>query len=129
MKPITPVCARRLIALAVLACLILMLTACDYLPLGYVSIKNVINDPTQYDGQKIKVKGRVSDVTKIPFLQIRFYVLNDEGYQIMVVAKETIPATNKEITVIGVVENFAIVGNESLGLHLREIKRFDHVFY
>ena len=68
-------------------------------------------------------------MTKIPFLQIRFYALNDEGYQLMVVANETIPPANKEIAVIGVVENFAIVGNESIGLHLREIKRFDHVFY
>ncbi len=105
------------------------LSACDYMPFGFVSVSDIIQNPTKYDGQKIKLKGRVSNVTKIPFMEIKLYALSDHGQQIMVVAKDTVPAANSEIAVIGIVENIAIVGDQSVGLHLREIKRLDHVFY
>jgi hypothetical protein len=98
---------------------------CDYLPFGYVSMKEIVDNPTQYEGKKIKVKGLVSEVTSIPFLDIRFYALNDRGYQILVVAKETIPAVKADVSMIGVVNNFVVIRNESLGLHLRETKRLD----
>ena len=105
------------------------LSACDYMPFGFVSIGDIIQNPTKYDGQKIKVKGRVSNVTKIPFVDVKLYALTDQGQQIMVVAKETVPAAGSEVAVIGIVENVAIVGDQSIGLHLREVKRLDHVFY
>jgi hypothetical protein len=67
----------------------------------------------------------VSDVTGIPFVETGFYASNDRMYQIMVVAKERISAVQAEVTVIGVVNNFVVINNQSLGLHLREIKRLD----
>ncbi len=105
------------------------LSACDYMPFGFVTISDIIQNPTKYDGQKIKVKGRVSNVTKIPFMEIKLYALSNKDQQIMVVAKDTVPAANSEVAVIGIVENVAIVGDQSVGLHFREIKRLDHVFY
>ena len=120
---------RRMASYLVGMLFIFSLFGCDYMPFGYVSVGELCQNPTQFDGRKIKMKGRVSDVTKLPFVEIRFYVLNDQGYQIMVVAEGTVPAANKEIAVIGIVENFAIVESESIGMHLREIKRLDHQYF
>lgn len=47
----------------------------------------------------------------------------------MVVAKGMIPAVKSEVTVIGIVNNFVVISNQSLGLHLREIKRLDTGWY
>ncbi len=105
------------------------LSACDYNPFNFVPINEIVQNPTRYDGQQIKVKGKVSNVTKIPFMEIKLYALNENGQQITVLANATVPAAGSEVAVIGVVENLAIVGDQSIGLHLREIKRLDHVFY
>lgn len=115
------------ITVVVLLCLS-ALHGCDYLPFGYVSVQDILNNPAQYEGQQVKVKGVVADVTKISLLGIRYYTLNDQGSQIMVTVKETLPAANKQVIVIGVVENIMIIGNQSVGLHLSEIKRIDNLF-
>jgi len=105
-----------------------ILSACDYMPFGYVSVADIVNNPTKYDGQKVKVKGVVSEVTKIPFIEIKIYMLSDDGHQIVVTARDSVPAANSKITVIAIVENVAIIGSESLGLHLREVNRVELPF-
>jgi len=117
---------RSLFAICLTAGLLfstLTLTGCDYLPFGYVTVGEIVSNPTKYEGKRIKVRGVASDVTKIPFLDVKLYVLKDQGSQIMVVAKESIPTAGEKVAVVGIVENVAILGSESIGLHLREIKR------
>jgi hypothetical protein len=104
------------------------LAGCNYLPTGTVPIKDVLANPTKYDGKEVKVKGEVSDVTRIPLVGVKFYILNDEGQQILVVPKESIPESRSKVTVIGVVRNLAIIGGESVGPHLEEVKRLDYAF-
>lgn len=125
MKIIRPLSALK--TLTIFLCFSVLL-ACDYMPFGYVSIADIVNNPTKYDGQKVKVKGVASDVTKIPFIEIKLYILSDAGYQITVNARDTVPAANSKVTVIGIVENVAIIGSESLGLHLREVNRVELPF-
>jgi hypothetical protein len=67
----------------------------------------------------------VSDVTKIPLVGIRFYVLNEQGHQIFIVPGETVPASKSTVNVIGVVRPLAIVGGESIGPHIEETRRLD----
>lgn len=98
---------------------------CDYLPTGRVTIGEILSNPTKFDGQEVKVNGVVSDVTKIPFVGIRFYILNDEGHQILVVPKESVPASRSRVTVVGVMRTVAIIGGESIGPHIEEIRRLD----
>jgi hypothetical protein len=105
---------------------ITVLWGCDYLPLGTVSIQEILSSPTKYDGKEVKVKGVVSDVTKIPLVGVRFYVLSDEGRQILVVPRESVPESRSRVTVIGVVRNIAIIAGESVGPHLEEVRRLDH---
>jgi hypothetical protein len=102
-----------------------LFSGCDYLPTGRVTIKDIISNPSQYDGKEVKVKGVVSDVTKIPLVGVKFYVLNDQNAQIFVVPKESVPASKSTVTVIGVVKNVAIIGGESIGPHIEEVRRVE----
>lgn len=112
------VCLVLLVGLSVSA-------GCDYLPTGRVSIGEILSNPGKYDGQEVKVNGVVSDVTKIPLVGIRFYILNEEGHQILVVPKESVPASRSRVTVVGVMRTVAILGGESIGPHIEEIRRLD----
>lgn len=115
------------IAVVVLLCLS-ALHGCDYLPFGSVPVADILSNPARYEGQEVKVKGVVVDVTKISLLGVSYYTINDQGSQIMVTAKDSLPATNKQVIVIGRVANLMIIGNQSIGLHLSEIKRVENIF-
>jgi hypothetical protein len=117
---------QRLLALCLLF-LFLTSAACEYLPFGFTPIKDIVNNPAQYENREVKVKGVVSQVTKLPFLEIKLYILTEDNYQIPVLTRGTLPPAESRVVVTGVVENVAIVGNESVGLHLRETKRLDGV--
>lgn len=117
--------AKTMILLVVSA---LALSACAYVPFGFTPIKDIVNHPTQYENKQVKVQGTVSEVTKLPFLNTAFYTLTEDHAQITVTAKTTAPATNTHVIVVGIVESVAIVGDQSIGLHIREIKRVDGSF-
>ena len=101
------------------------LAGCEYLPGGYTPIADIIANPAAYEGKQVKVKGRVQDVTKVPLMETKFYTLAANGYQIPVLTDRTLPTVNSEVVVIGEVENIAIINNQSIGMHIREIKRLD----
>jgi cytochrome c-type biogenesis protein CcmE len=109
-----------------LATFLATLSACIYLPFGFTPIKDIVANPTHYENKEVKVTGTVSNVTKIPFVQMKFYVLSDGSSEIPVVTNGLLPSLNSKVTVLGVVQNVAIIGNESLGLHIRETKRVEH---
>ena len=115
--------ARLPKTLALLLVSALGLSACAYVPFGFTPIKQIVDNPTQYENKQVKVQGVVSDVTKLPFVDSSFYTLTQDHSQIMVTARDTAPATGSHVVVIGVVESVAIVGDQSIGLPIREIKR------
>jgi len=116
---------RRVVLLALTALLLGNLAGCEYLPFGYTPIGDIVANPAAYEGREVKVKGRVQDVTKVPFMETKFYTLAADGYQIPVLTDRTLPMVDSEVVVIGEVENIAIINNQSIGLHIREIKRVD----
>lgn len=123
--------SRSLFSIAVAVLFLLCFSAlhgCDYLPFGYVPIPDIINNPARYEGRQVKVKGVVAEVTKISLLGIRCYTLKDQGSEIVVTVRETLPTADQQVVVVGVVENLMIIGNQSIGLHLSEIKRIEPLF-
>lgn len=102
---------------------------CEYLPFGYTPVKDIINNPSAYDGKEVKVRGKVLEVTKIPFVESKFYNLAADGYEIPVMTDHSTPPANTEVVVIGKVENIAIINNQSIGLHIEETKRIDRPFW
>ena len=96
------------------------------MPFSYVTISDIVANPAQYEGKTVLVRGSVSAVTKIPFVDIRYYIITDNGSQIIVIPKKTLPATQANIIVIGVLENITIIENQGFGFHIKEINRIDY---
>ncbi|MDD5403766.1 MAG: hypothetical protein PHZ14_04420 [Sulfuricella sp.] len=113
---------KRLGMGAILAGL-LFLSGCDYLPFGLTPLKEIAASPAQFEGREVRVKGKVKDITKVPLLDLKLFVLDDGSGEVTVVARESLPAVNETVLLKGVVESMAIMGGESIGVHLRETKR------
>jgi len=116
---------RQIIHYVSYAAMFLALSACIYSPFGYTSIKSIVQNPSQYQGKEVKVRGTVSGVTQIPFVNSRFYTLTEDNYQIVVTTKGALPAQGESVAVAGIVDNVAIIGNESIGQHIRETERWE----
>lgn len=100
----------------------LALSGCE--GLGYTNIGDVLGNPSQYDGKEVKIRGKVIDVMKLPFLETKLYVVKDDTGEILVVTTAGTPAMGSEVRVRGVVDTTAIIGDKSVGLHLRESQRW-----
>lgn len=110
-------------ALAALALAAGLLAGCDALPFGYTPVKEIVAAPANFEGKEVKVRGAVSDVTKIPLLNLRSYVLQEEGAEITVVTGNKLPAKGEKVSTKGVVTSAAIIGGQSLGLSIEETER------
>lgn len=97
------------------------LAGCDYLPVGTTPVKDIVAAPASFEGKEVKLRGTVKEVTKVPILDIRQYVLSDGSGEIVVVTSGDLPAEKSTVLVKGKVESAFIVGGQSLGLHVREI--------
>jgi hypothetical protein len=103
------------------------LISCGYLPVGSVSLTDIQENPSRYEGKDVKVRGKVTDITRIPFVEVKMYTLEDDGVRIMVTASKDLPAVNDQVFVEGRLESVAVVKNINLGLHLTEKGRYpDH---
>ncbi|MHB9100897.1 MAG: hypothetical protein ACYC2E_05240 [Sulfuricella sp.] len=114
---------EKIWTVAILAGL-LLLSGCDYLPFGLTPVKEIVVSPAQFEGKEVRVKGKVKDITKIPLVDLKLYVLDDGSGEVTVVAGENLPAVNETVTLKGIVESMAIMGGESIGLRIKETKRF-----
>jgi hypothetical protein len=109
--------------------LLLVSAGCQYLPFGVTSVKDILNNPSAYDGRQVKIRGTVSGITKIPLVDLKLYILDDGGSKITVVTSGMTPSANSKVIVVGRVENMAIFNSESVGLHIREIRRIDNPLF
>ena len=103
--------------------LFFFLTGCDSVPWGFTTIGEIIKSPANFEGKELKVKGTITDATKIPFTDLRFYTLNDGTGIITVLAKLDLPALNGKIQIKGKVESSLVLAGHSLGTHITEEKR------
>jgi hypothetical protein len=98
------------------------LAACDYLPFGYTPIKEIVAAPGSFESREVRIKGRVTDSIKLPIIGQTFTVRDDTG-EIAVTTNGTLPPPNSEIAVKGIVKSAVIVGGQSIGLRVEELKR------
>ena len=99
------------------------IAGCDYLPFGYTSIREITAAPANFEGREVKLKGEVKDLTKVPLLDLKSFVLQDGTGEITVTTRGALPAVNARVALTGTVASTAIIGGQSLGLHVRELKR------
>lgn len=106
------------------AVILLVLSGCNYLPFGQTPVKEILAAPAQFEGKEVRVKGKVKEITKIPLVDLNLYVVDDGSGEVMVIAHDKLPAVNDTVSVSGVVESAAIIGGQSLGLRIKETKRY-----
>ena len=106
-----------------LAGLLILLASCDYWPFGFAPIRDIVNNPANFEGQEVKIAGTVADVVKIPLLEIRVFIVDDGTGQIPVATSGIVPGLRQKVAVRGRVESAAIIGGQSVGLHITELKR------
>jgi hypothetical protein len=111
--------------LRTLMLILLLMTSfgCDYLPTGFTDIKDVIQNPAAYDGKQVKLKGTVVNVLKIPLIGIKLYSIKDNTAEITVITDGQLPVANQKISIKAQVDNAVIVGGQSIGMKVKEIKR------
>ncbi|MBI2311937.1 MAG: hypothetical protein HYU77_05485 [Betaproteobacteria bacterium] len=110
-------------AVAALALAAGLLGGCDSLPFGYTPVKEILAAPASFEGREVKVKGTVTDVTRIPLVNLQSFVLQEEGAEITVVTEGKLPAKGERVASKGTVTSAAIIGGKSLNLRIREIER------
>jgi len=103
---------------------VLLLAGCDALGLGVTPIREVTAAPANFEGKEIRLKGRVLSVTKLPLIDVKTYTLRDDSGEITVSTKGELPSVNDSGGVSGTVKSAAIVGGQSLGLRVEEVRRF-----
>lgn len=62
-------------------------------------IQKIVDDPEQYADKEVTVKGTVGNVTDLAL--IRYYKLEDETGEILVIAKGNLPYRGDKVTVTG----------------------------
>jgi len=111
----------RTISIALLAAI--TFGGCDYLPFGYTPVKNILSAPASFEGKEVKLKGKVKDIIKLPFLDVKMYSLADETGEIGITTDGNLPAANETVAIKGTVRSTVIIGGRSLGVRVQEIKR------
>ena len=109
---------------AVAIAVMLLLAGCDALPFGYTAVKDISATPANFEGKEVKLKGRVTSVTRLPMLDVKAYTLKDDTGEISVATLGALPAVNDEVSLRGTVKSAVIIGGQVLGLRVEEIRRF-----
>jgi len=89
-----------------------------------VRVAELKDQPTKYATRSVSVTGVVTSSWGIPLLPFQVYNVDDGSGEITVVSQSgRVPARGTRVQVKGKVNEFAVVGGRSVGLHLREENR------
>ena len=89
--------------------------------MGSPSISEVQSNPGRYADRTVTVTGVVTTSWGVPLVPYRMYRVSDGQSEILVLSdgRQT-PSKGARVRVRGEVEEFAVFGGKSLGLHVRE---------
>jgi hypothetical protein len=98
--------------------MVLALGACA---LRSPSIADLKYNPGRYQNRSVIVNGVVTSSWGIPLVPFKIYKIDDGSGEITVVSQGSrTPTRGARVEVRGRVEEFAVFGGQSIGLHLRE---------
>jgi hypothetical protein len=110
----------RLVVPALALALVTSLSACASF-LGSPSIAQLQTNPGRYIDRNVTVEGVVTSSWGIPMVPFKAYRVSDGSGEMLVLSDNTrLPAKGARVRVRGEVEEVAIFGGRSIGLHLRE---------
>jgi hypothetical protein len=79
--------------------------------------------PANFDGKEVMLRGVAKDVTRMPLLNLKSYVLQDDSGEATILTERELPKMNEEIRVKVKVRNLAIINGEPLGTTFVEVER------
>jgi hypothetical protein len=89
-----------------------------------VHIAELKDMPTKYDNKSVSITGTVTNSWGIPLVPFQFYQIDDGTGEITVLSQSgRAPAKGTRVQVKGNVNEVAVFGGRSIGLHLREQDR------
>lgn len=89
--------------------------------MGNRSISEVQTNPGKFQDKTVTVEGVVTTSWGIPLVPFKVYRVSDGSGEMLVISEDgRIPGKNARVRVRGEVEEFALIGGRSFGLHLRE---------
>lgn len=105
----------------------LVLTALQTNATEITRISDIIASPANFDGKEVKLKGVASDITRIPLLYLKSYVLKDDSGEITILTRADLPKTGEEIIIRAKVQSLAIIRGEVIGMMVLELERYPAV--
>jgi hypothetical protein len=89
--------------------------------MGSRSISEVQTNPGKFHDKTVTVEGVVTTSFGIPLVPFKVFRVSDGSAEMLVISDEDrIPGKNARVRVRGEVQEFALLGGRSFGLHLRE---------
>ena len=89
--------------------------------MGSRSISEVQANPGKFHDKTVTVEGVVTTSFGIPLVPFKIFRVSDGASEMLVISDDNrIPGKNARVRVRGEVQEFALLGGRSFGLHLRE---------
>ena len=89
--------------------------------MGERSISEVQTNPGKFHDKTVTVEGVVTTSFGIPLVPFKIFRVSDGSAEMLVISDDSrIPGKNARVRVRGEVQEFALIGGRSFGLHLRE---------
>ena len=89
--------------------------------MGNRSIGEVQTNPGKFADKTVTVEGVVTTSWGIPLVPFKVYRVSDGSGEMLVISdNDRLPGKNSRVRVRGEVEEFALIGGRSFGVHLRE---------
>jgi len=89
--------------------------------MGSRSISEVQTNPGKFHDKTVTVEGVVTTSFGIPLVPFKIFRVSDGSAEMLVISdSDRIPSKNARVRVRGEVQEFALLGGRSFGLHLRE---------
>jgi hypothetical protein len=102
----------------------LLLPACSKIGIGFTKIGDIVAKPEKFSTQEVSIRGKVTNALKVPFVATKIYTVQDDSGEINIRTVREVPMVGSEVRVKGVLDTVAIIGEQNVGLHLREIERW-----
>jgi hypothetical protein len=102
----------------------ILLAGCDSVGVGFAKIGDIHANPSKYAAREIRIRGKVVNVLKVPFVPTKLYSVQDGSGEINVRTDRDAPLAGAEVRIKGVIDTVAVLGDRKVGLHLRETKRW-----
>ncbi|SET42984.1 hypothetical protein SAMN05216326_12634 [Nitrosomonas marina] len=91
------------------------------------AIQEINASPARFDGRTVTLRGVTKDPTRIPVIDLKAYVLEDNTGEIIILTSDNLPEMGRTITVRVRIDNLAVIKGEALGTTVVELQRYEQI--